>query len=138
MKAMRKVEMLEVIESVREQNAHRVIARLTCGHFVESWGGQNIGAIRRCRECESIPSTVASEPPGTPSLGEQGTFAPAPREEWKGRVVIRFDGPPGPASGRFVEVEKDGRSISYGTWHPDGNDWLLVLPKSEPAEEEGT
>ena len=65
MRVMRKVDMLEVIESVREQNAHRVIARLTCGHFVESWGGQSIGALRRCRECESPPSTVGA-------TGEQG------------------------------------------------------------------
>lgn len=82
-------------------------------------------------------SIRASEPPGTDE-GEERTLAPASREEWKGRVVIRFDGPPGPVSGRFVEVGKDGRSISYGTWHPYGNDWLLVLPKSEPPGEEGT
>jgi len=44
---MRRVEALEVLEQ-----PHRVEARLTCGHMVESWAGQSIGALRRCRECE--------------------------------------------------------------------------------------
>ena len=44
---MRRVEALEVLEE-----PHRVEARLTCGHTVESWAGQSIGALRRCRECE--------------------------------------------------------------------------------------
>lgn len=50
---MRRVEALEVIESARLQNASRVIARLNCGHFVESWPGQSVGALRRCRACEA-------------------------------------------------------------------------------------
>lgn len=44
-------------------------------------------------------------------------------------VHIVFDGPPGPQSGRFVEVETpDGRSISVGEWkqRADGL-WALVL-----------
>lgn len=41
---------------------------------------------------------------------------------------IRFDGPPGPESGRFVEVETlDGKGIKVGEWVPDGNDWLLKI-----------
>lgn len=48
-------------------------------------------------------------------------------EAIKGRVVVRFDGPPGPESGRFVEVEKDGASINAGAWVQDGDDWLLVF-----------
>jgi len=44
-------------------------------------------------------------------------------------VDIVFDGPPGPESGRFVEVEApDGRSISLGEWveRPDGY-WVLRI-----------
>jgi hypothetical protein len=45
-------------------------------------------------------------------------------------VDIVFDGPPGPESGRFVEVEDmEGASISYGEWvkRPDGL-WALRIP----------
>lgn len=39
---------------------------------------------------------------------------------------IRFDGPPGPESGRFVEVETlDGKGFKLGEWVQDGDDWLL-------------
>lgn len=44
-------------------------------------------------------------------------------------IDIVFDGPPGPESGRIVEVEDDsGRSISVGEWieRPDGH-WALRL-----------
>jgi len=43
-------------------------------------------------------------------------------------LYIRFDGPPSHESGRFIEVERDGESISYGEWKQDGDDWLLVIP----------
>ena len=48
----------------------------------------------------------------------------------KERVMqIRFDGPPGPTSGHFIEVEDDrGRSIKVGEWRQEGPDWLLVIP----------
>ena len=42
---------------------------------------------------------------------------------------IVFDGPPGPVSGRFVEVETtEGKSIRLGTWvqRPDGY-WVLRI-----------
>lgn len=42
---------------------------------------------------------------------------------------IVFDGPPGPVSGRFVEVEReDGSSVNAGKWveRPDGL-WELQL-----------
>jgi hypothetical protein len=42
-------------------------------------------------------------------------------------IDVVFDGPPGPISGRFVEVEDDaGRSIDLGEWveRPDGY-WAL-------------
>lgn len=45
-------------------------------------------------------------------------------------VEIVFDGPPGPTSGRFIEVEDPkGRSISIGHWwqRPDGY-WALRIP----------
>lgn len=50
-----------------------------------------------------------------------------------GKLVIRFDGPPSPPGGRFVEVELDGASIDYGVWEQHGKDWLLVLPNPEAA-----
>ena len=55
-------------------------------------------------------------------------------------VDIVFDGPPGPDSGRFVEVENaNGRSIRLGEWvaRPDGL-WALRIPAGATvsAEEE--
>lgn len=47
------------------------------------------------------------------------------------RLVIRFDGPPSHESGRFIEVELDGASVSYGEWEQDGDYWLLVLPDAD-------
>ena len=46
-------------------------------------------------------------------------------------IEIRFDGPPGATTGRFVEVERDGKSCSVGEWVQDGSDWLLLLPDPE-------
>ena len=47
-------------------------------------------------------------------------------------IDIVFDGPPGPQSSRFVEVERDGRSIKLGEWveRPDGY-WVLRIPDPE-------
>jgi hypothetical protein len=45
------------------------------------------------------------------------------------QIDVVFDGPPGPESGRFVEVEDEaGRSIELGEWveRPDGY-WALRL-----------
>ncbi len=46
-------------------------------------------------------------------------------------IDIVFDGPPGPESGRFVEVENsDGASISGGEWlQRDDEFWVLRIPK---------
>lgn len=49
-------------------------------------------------------------------------------------IDIVFDGPPGPESGRFVEVEDDaGKSISFGEWvkREDGY-WALRLKANAP------
>jgi hypothetical protein len=46
---------------------------------------------------------------------------------------IVFDGPPGPKSGRFVEVEdKDGEGVAVGEWveRPDGF-WALRIREAE-------
>lgn len=44
------------------------------------------------------------------------------------KLQVRFDGPPGPVSGRFIETEDEfGRGINAGQWHQDGEDWLLVI-----------
>jgi len=55
----------------------------------------------------------------------------------KEKIRIRFDGPPGPECGRFIEVENMlGASISIGEWIEDsngngvddGHDWFLEFP----------
>jgi hypothetical protein len=51
-------------------------------------------------------------------------------------LVIRFDGGPSHESGRFVEVELDGRSVCFGEWKKDpdeSGDWLLVMPPEVEA-----
>lgn len=56
-------------------------------------------------------------------------------------IDIVFTGPPGPRSGRFVEVEDmDGHGIRVGTWmaRPDGC-WalrILALPTQEEATDD--
>lgn len=47
-------------------------------------------------------------------------------------IHIVFDGPPGPESGRFVEVESEqGAGISIGDWFEDkGGMWVLRIPYS--------
>lgn len=45
-------------------------------------------------------------------------------------IDVVFDGPPGPNTGRFVEVEDEaGRSVDVGKWieRPDGY-WALRIP----------
>ena len=55
-------------------------------------------------------------------------------------LQIRFDGPPGPQAGRFVEVEDEkGRSVTVGQWRQDGPYWLLVIDvcsREEPMSQE--
>jgi len=48
-------------------------------------------------------------------------------------VDIVFDGPPGPVTGRFVEVEDENRaSIRMGEWvERDDGYWVLRLDRSE-------
>lgn len=45
-------------------------------------------------------------------------------------LYIRFDGPPSHESGRFIEIERDGKGIAFGTWVEEGKggDWLLLIP----------
>lgn len=43
-------------------------------------------------------------------------------------IDIIFDAPPGPESGRFVEVERDGKSINAGEWiKRDDGYWALRI-----------
>ena len=54
-------------------------------------------------------------------------------------INIVFDGPPGPESGRFVEVEDDeGKSISVGEWYerPDGLWALRIQDVPQPVATE--
>jgi hypothetical protein len=70
---------------------------------------------------------------------EHPTTPDAVTEQEKGRcslalgsaINVIFDGPPGPESGRFVEVETDnGHSINAGEWieRPDGL-WALRITR---------
>lgn len=65
---------------------------------------------------------------------------PCDPERIKDKLVIRFDGPPGPTCGRFVETEFNGRSVKAGEWIQDGEYWLLVirynivLPPTPPSD----
>lgn len=55
------------------------------------------------------------------------------------KIRIVFDGPPGPESGRFVEVEDEsGKSIRLGEWVKEGDFWYLEFPdlKAALAEKE--
>lgn len=55
--------------------------------------------------------------------------AEQPQQQPVETIQIRFDGPPGPEAGRFVEVEDiDGHGIRIGEWVQDGDYWLLVIP----------
>ena len=61
-------------------------------------------------------------PTGGPALHNEVMF-----------VDIVFDGPPGPESGRFVEVENQlGRSVDVGEWvqRPEGY-WSLRIGPSD-------
>lgn len=61
-----------------------------------------------------------------------------PAEPISDAMNIIFDGPPGPESGRFVEVENDaGQSIRVGEWIDRGDGmWALRIepPKVQWAE----
>ena len=48
-------------------------------------------------------------------------------------IDIVFDGPPGPESGRFIEVEDaDGRSIRFGEWiKRDTGHWVLRITAAD-------
>ena len=53
----------------------------------------------------------------------------------RGAINIIFDGPPGPESGRFVEVETDeGQGMGIGSWVDQNNGhWSLRIgPDDEP------
>jgi hypothetical protein len=53
-----------------------------------------------------------------------------------GTVDIVFDGPPGHESGRFVEVERNGKSIKIGEWvEREGGLWALRIPDPEATAE---
>ena len=54
---------------------------------------------------------------------------PAPKEKM---LDIVFDGPPSHESGRFVEVEVDGKGVGVGAWvhRPDGY-WTLRFSKKD-------
>lgn len=50
------------------------------------------------------------------------------QEQRNDKLAVVFDGPPSHESGRFVEVERNGQSVSVGEWNEreDGL-WELVL-----------
>lgn len=93
-----------------------------------------------CSECQAETGRAGRQEDSLyveTSKGERGPLCQACYTTWRsvaGRVVIRFDGPPAPRSGRFIEIERDGFSISYGDWIEHDGDWLLILPDSAAAE----
>lgn len=57
---------------------------------------------------------------------------PEPEEEEMNTIDIVFDGPPSHDAPRFVEVERDGKSISIGEWlQRDDGYWVLRIPDPE-------
>jgi hypothetical protein len=55
--------------------------------------------------------------------------APPVHAEPAREIDIVFDGPPSHESGRFVEVERDGKSIRIGRWFErDDGLWVLRIP----------
>lgn len=45
-------------------------------------------------------------------------------------LAIIFDGPPAAESGRFIEVELDGKGIDFGKWlEGAAGIWKLILPE---------
>lgn len=45
-------------------------------------------------------------------------------------LAIVFDGPPAPESGRFLEVELDGKGVKVGKWlEGAAGIWKLILPE---------
>ena len=68
---------------------------------------------------------------------EMEAFEKRLRQEERGKcaqqIDIVFDGPPGPESGRFIEVEDaSGRSIRFGEWlqRTDGF-WVLRIARTD-------
>ena len=61
------------------------------------------------------------------SLGAEDTWEQE-RVTMSDKLAIVFDGPPSHESGRFVEVELNGASVSFGEWQENGDYWELVLP----------
>jgi hypothetical protein len=50
-------------------------------------------------------------------------------------INIVFDGPPGPVSGRFIEVENDeGASIGVGQWIERDNGWWVLRITEIPGQ----
>lgn len=65
-----------------------------------------------------------------------GELSAQPAAPERNGFQVRFDGPPGPESGRFVECETlDGKGVSIGRWQQDGEYWLLVVDGRERAAE---
>ena len=70
-----------------------------------------------------------------PESVEELMPAPCDPEKIKDKLVIRFDGPPGPVPGRFVETELNGKGVHAGEWVQDEEYWLLVIePDAIPPQ----
>jgi len=67
---------------------------------------------------------------GKPMLSAVPIWA---KERKPDHLDIVFDGPPGPVSGRFVEVEASyatfaPKGVDVGEWIDDGHFWRLRIP----------
>jgi len=101
------------------------------GVVLAAW--ESGGIIAECElDADKLRAALAALPEvmGEPQPG------PAEGREF---IDVVFDAPPGPESGRFVEVEDPaGRSIRVGEWIDRGNGlWALRIPREAPRAEAG-
>ncbi len=104
---------------------------------------QACGGVRRVGWFRKVQSFAEGEPGGIiirkeaiRPTGARRSHPVTKEEEMEAQQIrIVFDGPPGPESGRFVEVEDmDGCSLSVGDWRPiEGTEyWGLYI--DDPRE----
>lgn len=83
------------------------------------------------RIIEAVDSGRAPDEVGAISVQAVGEYRAAGAGRWARPIIstvdIVFDGPPGPLSGRFVEVDRlDGTSIGVGQWIDKPQGWSAL------------
>ena len=103
-------------------------------------GGDRAILLALLQPSEPVADDEWGEEPGIP-VGMASKIQAQMREperEPSEPVDIVFDGPPGPESGRFVEVESPpGKSIKFGEWlQRDDGYWVLRINALNPPSRE--